>query len=1261
MNLLKSGALVSTSLLAGSMAVRGAEKPNVIVIMADDIGYECYGFSGNEMYSTPNPTESYENRTKFPYSTPNLDAMAAEGVKFTHAYSQPLCTPSRVKIMTGQSNVRNYSVFRFLDPDNKTIGHMMQDAGYKTCMAGKWQLDDRDVNGDGVQDGMHPSKAGFDEYYMWQIHALGSRYWNPKLNINSPSTTTFSQSKVDTDYPDEGLSSYGPDILAYHVRDFISRNKSEPFFVYYPMILVHDPFPQTPDSTVDYPTSTAAEKKIKEHAYYADMVKYMDKIIGRLKTHLENEGVADNTLIIVTGDNGTNTNIHSYLDGQYIRGGKGSTTDAGTRVGFISYWPAHNGLTSDVVCDDVIDFSDIMATIAEAGGATLPDDRVIDGQSFLAQIKGEAGTPRDNVYVAYLRGTDKRFARTQKYKLYKGSGNFYNIENDVLEKNPIVNPTAQELIIKSQLQAKIDNMPNLPERTTRFQKNSEYGLGIGNDLHMPMDSVFTEMAKMGASTTTLSETGQISNAITAEDGSTVNFTADLTVTAVSDDPSRVLYMRDNLIGMRDDLGVSPELAVLDAAKNEALTFTITNIVDDSDKFNVRLDGYRTLTVGNLLAAEEYEVEGEGPFNGQVNTQLVSENDLTSIPTKSITLKPVNGSTISFREMRALFKTEQDPEKITDTTISIGKEQAVKFTDILTLPAEKATGQISGTIGYTKFTADVVFTASGSDSINNLGVSNSVMGVNGNTLSSGSSQSIHVEVKNIVDDNSKYNIEFGSFTKTLIGNLGGSESFTLNGDAFTGVGTVASSSLSDTEPKTLTLASTNGTMSLKSVDLLFKKVAVPVQITPRPLTIQAGKGTLEFSEVFKVYNQGDSIKVDGDTTTTTTVSSGLASALTAAGIDGSVDEVTETGVIGFNAYGKNYFAVVQVKGSVDGVDGTVGLASSQLGVNNGAIDSLGESLTFSFVTVLDANGNALSQSVSDLMKYSFVEVGNYAGIAEAGEVYTDAKVADTAGGTVIDATKKLNFTAPVDTFKIRGGAAGKSFTFKTLKLQFESGYFTPQLTPAIGVDVKQTDLLLEWTVEDERNVKKYQVINAETGAVINEIIADSSRSYQVTLQAGVKAELIVVDYDGSTQAFKPVDGNMIPVQYQLTKGWNLIATVGLNSDLSEVAAVTSGPMWTWNGRSYIQADTTKAYEGLWVYSGKDVTVNAVAERTEPVLVLKPGWNLNGPANNIDAPTNATVFSWRDKYNQILEKSQALYQGIGYWFFVTKETEIEVDIK
>ena len=187
--------------------------------MADDVGYECFGCYGSQQYSTP-----------------HIDRMAAQGIRFQHCYSQPLCTPSRVKLMTGLSNVRNYSAFSILNRDQRTFGHLLSEAGYKTFVGGKWQLLGADSYSTQFRGkGSLPDHAGFDSWCLWQVDKLGERYWNPLLNINGENR----QFEADD---------YGPEIVTDHILRFMEENRDGPFFVYYPMILVHNPFLPTPFS-----------------------------------------------------------------------------------------------------------------------------------------------------------------------------------------------------------------------------------------------------------------------------------------------------------------------------------------------------------------------------------------------------------------------------------------------------------------------------------------------------------------------------------------------------------------------------------------------------------------------------------------------------------------------------------------------------------------------------------------------------------------------------------------------------------------------------------------------------------------------------------------------------------------------------------------------------------------------------------------------------------------------------------------------------
>ncbi len=388
---------------ARAQSAKGERPPNVIVIMSDDIGHEAYGCYGGTSYKTP-----------------VLDVWAATGARFENAHSQPLCTPSRVKIMTGRYNSRNYVRFGEFPFGEKTFGHVMKSAGYATCIAGKWQLQGRGAQG--------PRDAGFDEYCLWHMMDVeqdkGPRYRDPKIIENGTWRT-------DTE------GKYGPDVVSNYILDFIERKKDGPFFVYYPMILVHNPFEPTPDSP-------EWGQDARGNNFFKDMVEYHDKVLGRISDKLDALGLRENTLLLYMGDNGTNGSITSRVSGGgSVKGGKGGTTDAGTHVALIANWKGT--IPEGAVINDIVDFSDILPTIAEAGGAALPEGVRIDGQSFLPRLKGQRGNPRGWIFIRYKRDPDRteyRFVRDQRWKLYDEGGHpragkLYDVPADVLEENPI--------------------------------------------------------------------------------------------------------------------------------------------------------------------------------------------------------------------------------------------------------------------------------------------------------------------------------------------------------------------------------------------------------------------------------------------------------------------------------------------------------------------------------------------------------------------------------------------------------------------------------------------------------------------------------------------------------------------------------------------------------------------------------------------------------------------------------------------------------
>ena len=401
--------------------------PNIILIMADDVGWEAFGCYGAEDYQTP-----------------NIDALAAKGVRFEHCYSTPICTPSRVQIMTGQYSFRNYTHFGYLNPKDKTFGNLMQDAGYKTAIAGKWQLNGLYNSLPGHDDNTRPYKAGFNEYCLWQLTKQkkdgGERFWSPMLEHNGKIVSSA-----------ENENQYGPDILCDFICDFMERNKAQPFFAYYPMVLVHDPFVPTPDTIGDAPRTQAAnrapkDKKAKK-ANFQSMVNYMDKLVGRIVAKTEALGIAENTIIIFTADNGTHTSITSDWNGQAIRGGKGGLKDMGTHVPMVAYWKNHT--PNGKALEDLVDFTDLYPTLAEAAGIELGKNDPVDGTSFLPQLCGEKGNPRDWVlchYQPYWNKQPGQFARTAEFKLYRNGG-FYAPPDDLDEKNPLehITPVYEKL------------------------------------------------------------------------------------------------------------------------------------------------------------------------------------------------------------------------------------------------------------------------------------------------------------------------------------------------------------------------------------------------------------------------------------------------------------------------------------------------------------------------------------------------------------------------------------------------------------------------------------------------------------------------------------------------------------------------------------------------------------------------------------------------------------------------------------------------
>jgi arylsulfatase A len=391
--------LALTLLPLGIAPIQAAErKPNIVLIMADDFGYECVTANGGESYRTP-----------------NVDRLAATGMRFENCHVQPLCTPTRAQLMTGIYNVRNYIDFGTLDPKATTFANLLKKAGYTTGICGKWQL------GQGKD---LPQHFGFDDALLWQHTRRPPRYANPGLERNAE----------EKDYSN---GEYGPTLINEFALEFVTRHKDRPFFLYYPMILTHDPFQPTPESSTWDPKAIG-EQVNRDVKHFADMTAYMDKMVGRLIAKLDELGLRENTLVIFLGDNGTGVSVTSRFKGGDYPGGKGTRTARGTHVPLIANWPGR--ISAGKVNADLIGSVDFLPTVCDAAGVEPPSSKMIDGRSFFPQLMGQRGQPREWLYSWYARNggakAEWEYAMSTRYKLYR-DGRFFDLQADPFEAKPL--------------------------------------------------------------------------------------------------------------------------------------------------------------------------------------------------------------------------------------------------------------------------------------------------------------------------------------------------------------------------------------------------------------------------------------------------------------------------------------------------------------------------------------------------------------------------------------------------------------------------------------------------------------------------------------------------------------------------------------------------------------------------------------------------------------------------------------------------------
>lgn len=375
------------------------KKPNIIFILADDLGIgniSCYGADN--------------------FKTPNIDKLASTGMRLTHGYTAPLCGPSRVLILTGRQPFRtgttNQDRVGKLDPAKEIcIPSVLKTAGYTSIMVGKWS-----------QFPLQPSDFGFDEYLRFQA---SGKFWNTQ-----PSNQSYTQSGKIVPLNN---GEYLPDVMHNQVVDFIAKNKNNPFFAYYSMSHVHGEILPTPDSKPD------------SKDLYTDNINYMDKLVGKLIKALDSLKMRENTLIVFMGDNGTAAEgaAKTAINGKKLSGKKGDMLECGSLVPWIVNWKGV--VKPGKILNDLVDATDLMPTFAALAGAKLPENVILDGKSFAPQLKGEKGTPREWIFMEL---GNQWYVREEKWKLNRAN-ELFDMGNAPFEEILIPADSKDELAISA--------------------------------------------------------------------------------------------------------------------------------------------------------------------------------------------------------------------------------------------------------------------------------------------------------------------------------------------------------------------------------------------------------------------------------------------------------------------------------------------------------------------------------------------------------------------------------------------------------------------------------------------------------------------------------------------------------------------------------------------------------------------------------------------------------------------------------------------
>ncbi|QGJ69774.1 Choline-sulfatase [Planctomycetales bacterium 10988] len=421
-----SSCLLLFTFLSPALLAAKDNRPNILLILADDFGRELLPVYGGSSYETP-----------------HLDQLSKDGLTFETCYATPLCAPSRVELITSQYSFRSYKTWGEMNHQADTYVRRLRESGYQTIMAGKWHMGGWDQEPPGIVT------TGFQRYCSYDYPVViqeclkrkGNQYWGGQLL---------------QDGVESRLEGYGPDVFSeYIIQEIEARDPNKPFFAYYGMNLMHRPFyptpdhPEAPKSGEPTPRDWMGPRGSAEN--FPTMVNYADRIIGRLRAALERMGLSENTLVIFTADNGTDCvgeakGIESAYQGRMVSGGKYFPIERGASVPLICSWP--KGIKAGTKSNVLSDFPDLGITLCELAGAEPVADS--DGRSLLPVFKGGQPKPKAFVYTwGNFERSSKRYkdpannldylldvVRSPRWKLYS-DGRLFDLKQDPFEEHPL--------------------------------------------------------------------------------------------------------------------------------------------------------------------------------------------------------------------------------------------------------------------------------------------------------------------------------------------------------------------------------------------------------------------------------------------------------------------------------------------------------------------------------------------------------------------------------------------------------------------------------------------------------------------------------------------------------------------------------------------------------------------------------------------------------------------------------------------------------